>query len=197
MVFALGTFRDWKKRASQALSSFGQDDEQNFADVMFHNMLRHNEEFRAFVPLFITKSKSNVGLSAERASSQDNLVDGSEDKETDDLGPGMDISLDSVLQRTEERPILKPKGLLGRLEGLERKVSKRFKGKSRAEEKQPQNECRGQKRTHGVFEGAGLGTESVKRMKMEHCLKTKAWYCKLHGQGNMGLTMRLTLAGSR
>lgn len=179
MVFTLGTFRDWKNRASQALSSFGQNDEENFADVMFHNMLRHNEEFRAFVPSFITKSKSNVGLSAERVPSQDNLFHGLENKETDDLAPNVDIDLDSVLHRIEERPKLKPKSLLGRLEGLERKVSKRFKGKGREEEKRPQDGCRGRKRTLGVMEGAELGTESVKQMKMEDCLKTKAWCCKL------------------
>ena len=195
-MFTLSNFRGWKSRASQAVSSFRENNEENFADAMFHNMLRHSEEFRAFIPSFITKLNSNVGLNAERGS-QDALIGGSEVKRTEDLDPGMSIDVGSILERVEERPKLKPKVLLSRFEGLERKTSKRSEGKCRAEEQRLQDGCRGQKRTCGELDGADMGVESAKQAKMEDSLKTKSRYGKLRRHGDLVLAIRLTLPGSR
>lgn len=160
----MNTLRSWKNRATYTLSSFKQDDDdETFADVMVQNMLRHNEEFRAFVPSFIAKWNLRVDMKVEPRGSDDTLVERTGLEGIMSMPP-----IPEVQEENQARPILKPRGLRNRLGGLERSFTRKF-SRTKTQEKRPQDfeySCRGQKRGREV-EGLEEETESLKQMRME------------------------------
>jgi hypothetical protein len=124
MVFTFNTLRDWKNTISYTRRNSKEDGTENIVDVAFTNMLRHDNDFRSFIPRFMSRMNADIDFKGEHECLPDSKTSRWATEPTEKLGFGAAAPQTSEGQDgIEARPKLTPKGLLDKLGG---KVSQRL-----------------------------------------------------------------------
>lgn len=149
--------------------------ENNIADVVFTDMMRHNDDFRVFVPPFIAKMGADVDSEADSQRSRNpkpsRLTTDTTEKTSFDTAAS---HISSDQRGIAAQPKLALKGLLINLGGLERKVSQRLgRNKSEMMFEDQVEPHRGRKRTRDsggtALEADGAGREGYRPKEWAVC----------------------------